>query len=528
MKLAVKIAVYIFLGTILGILWSNYLIIPTLDSLFRDPPSDDFFSKRFPELTKISLVYLFGIYPTSVLVCVLVIRSVLNPILKITKTAKEVASGFLASRIDISSKDEIGDLANTLNVIIQNLSSALQNMANAVRDEKKKETLLTNTLLKIEKEKAKDDAILSSIGEGVAAVDESGSIILFNNAASQIIGCEVVDAVGKKYFEVLHFAEEEADVASMALEQDFIKMALEGNKSTLSEKTFIVTKKGERVPVSESANPIVDKNNKVLGAVIVFRDITRQRNLEKMKDEFVSIASHELRTPMSAIKGLVSMVMEGDYGPVGSELKDPLNDIYLSTERLINLVNDLLDVSRIEEGRLKLVLSNFDINQGITEVINLLNPMAQQKGIYLEFQSQPNSPHVQGDPDKLEEILNNLIGNSIKFTDNGGVTVSYKQMEGLMLVYVSDTGIGIPPEKQDKLFGKFVQIASTEKGRPWGTGLGLYLSKELAKRMGGDVWLSSSELGMGSTFIFSMPVAGSPAAKEVSDRLKIGQAPLTG
>src|SRR3990167_5978482 len=203
------------------------------------------------------------------------------------------------------------------------------------------------------------------------------------------------------------------------------------------------------------------------------------KELDKVKDEFVSIASHELRTPMTAVKGLISMIFEGDFGSLSEELKDPLSDIAVSTDRLIQLVNDMLDTSRIEAGRLKFLLGDFSAGDLASEILSLLKPLTDEKGIVLE--TQPAAEKIYTDPNKFKQILSNLIGNSIKFTDSGRISVSFRVNGEYLCVCISDTGLGISREDREKLFGKFTQISTTQTGRPKGTGLGLYISREFAK-----------------------------------------------
>jgi signal transduction histidine kinase len=272
--------------------------------------------------------------------------------------------------------------------------------------------------------------------------------------------------------------------------------------------------------VADSAAPIFNAEGQLEGVVVVFRDITRERQLEKLKDEFVSVASHELRTPMTAIKGMISMIFDGDYGPVSPELKEPLSDVMTSTERLIHLVNDMLNVSRIEAGRLKFELSNFSVVEPLKEVVLLLQPIAKQKGITLTT-GHLDAQAVQADLDKVKQIINNVVGNSLKFTDQGSITLTTQIKEDRMVTSVEDTGLGIDPADQQKLFGKFQQITSQQEGKPAGTGLGLYISRQLAQKMGGgDLWIQKSELGKGSTFAFSLPLQDSKLAAEVRSAIQ--------
>ena len=243
--------------------------------------------------------------------------------------------------------------------------------------------------------------------------------------------------------------------------------------------------------------------------------MTKERQLDKLKDEFVSIASHELRTPMTAIKGLISMIFEGDYGKIDPQMKEPLSDIASSTQRLIELVNDMLDVSRLEGGRIKYALANIKIADVVKEVLELMHPIAVQKRVELRFDQIHSPEQVQIDENKVKQILSNLIGNSMKFTDKGFIEVRFVVHDQQLILSVRDTGIGIKPEDQKKLFSKFQQVTSSQLGRPVGTGLGLYISREFAKKMGGDLWIANSLVGVGSVFSFSVPLSGTTLAKRV-------------
>lgn len=279
--------------------------------------------------------------------------------------------------------------------------------------------------------------------------------------------------------------------------------------------------------LSEFKNDLIDRLAGVIGVAIdnalLYQEIQganlRLKEVDRLKDEFVSIASHELRTPLSAIDGIVSMIRDGEYGPINKELKQPLEDVNTSSERLINLVNDLLNLSRIAAGRMKYTLSDFLIADVITQTLQLLEPVAKQKNLLLTATDLEKS-NVQGDIDKVKEILNNLIGNSLKFTDKGSITVCAKAVDGKVEVQVSDTGIGIAKEDQVKLFGQFQQLESG-RGRPAGTGLGLHISREMVGKMGGDLWIEKSEKGIGSTFAFSIPKSQSELAKKVRKEIEV-------
>lgn len=440
--------------------------------------------------------------------------SIIHPLREFNKITQIINSGNLGTRVVHSGKDELGDLAGNINGIINNLTRNVQSMANSLRDEKQKEMELAANVAKLQEEQAKDDALLGNLGEGVVAIDEVGKIFLFNKAATALTGYSDAEAIGKNYREVLNFAYEKEKEAV----PDFIYAVLSHMIIRDLPHLQIITKTGAKIPVTHSTT-LISAQQKNYGVIVVLRNITKERQLDKLKDEFVSIASHELRTPMTAIKGLISMIFEGDYGPVTPELKEPLTDISSSTQRLIELVNDMLDVSRLEGGRVKYALSNFKVADLVKEMLDLLRPVAVQKGVELKFANEGGEETIQADPAKIKEILSNLVGNSLKFTDKGFIEVGYVIHDQYLIISVRDTGIGIKPEDQKKLFAKFQQVTSSQLGRPVGTGLGLYISREFAKKMGGDLWIANSQIGVGSVFSLSVPLAGTALAGHVVENI---------
>lgn len=505
MNLSKKTAILIF-----SLLFPSFLIASFFAltvQLFRDVSGVMFY------LAIIALSLLISVL-TSIVLWVLFKVSVIHPIEEFSRITKIINSGNLGTKVIYKGADELGELASNINNIIMSLTRNVQSMANSLRDEKEKEAELAANVSKLQEEQAKDEALLGNLGEGVIAVDGYGKIFLFNRAASALTGYSSIEAIGKNYRDILRFEFEKEKQPV----PDFVYAVL--NRLELKELPHIqiITKTNLRVPVTH-ATTLITANQKNYGAIVVLRNITKERQLDKLKDEFVSIASHELRTPMTAIKGLISMIFEGDYGNVSPEMKEPLNDIASSTQRLIELVNDMLDVSRIEGGRIKYVLSNFRVSELVEEILQLVRPVATQKGIDLKFEQRDGTEMIQADPNKVKQILSNLIGNSLKFIDKGYIEVKYVVHGELLIISVRDTGIGISPEDQKKLFNKFQQVTSSQLGRPVGTGLGLYISREFAKKMGGDLWIANSQVGVGSVFSLSVPIADTTTAKVVASRL---------
>lgn len=256
------------------------------------------------------------------------------------------------------------------------------------------------------------------------------------------------------------------------------------------------------------------------------------KELDRLKDEFVSVASHELRTPMTAIKSYLWMAINGKGGVVPEKQKHYLDRAYFSTERLIKLVNDMLNVSRIEAGRIELELSKFNIIKLIKDVIEEVTPRANELGIRVVYEDSQKASDVVADYDKIKEVLINLVGNSLKFTPKDGqITLKTQEKNGMVETQVADTGKGMAQDDIFKLFRKFGMIDGdlTIAQHGGGTGLGLYISKEIVKMHGGQIWATSPGVGKGSTFTFSLKIAPRkftvPPKKE--DNEKVNLVPTT-
>lgn len=530
MKLTAKILLTLIISALLISSWSVFV-----------------FSIAEKENTLFSFLMAFGLtvvgsIPIFLAAWFILINMLVRPIKSLGNTVKVITSGNLGVRTALKSKDELGELSQNIDHMIQNLANTAQEMANSLRETIKKEAALSanveelevakktilstvddlnNQKLKLEQEKNKAEAILRSITDGVVAVNKFNQIILFNKSAANILGFKFEEVYGRDYKFFIKFLDEKEPNIPV---EDILKKSLFGQPSEGDNKKVIVCKDGRKIPVSDSSAPIWDANSNSQGAVIVFRDISREKQLDHMKDEFVSVASHELRTPMTAIRGLVSMIFEGDYGPINKELEEPLQDIGTSTERLINLVNDMLDVSRIEAGRMKFNYSKFSIKELLEKESMMLKPLARQKNLILEL-TEINEGQVWGDKDKIIQVFTNLVGNSFKFTDQGGIYVKSKIENGFYFVSVSDTGIGISLENQEKLFGKFQQISTEQVGRPAGTGLGLYISREIIRKMKGDLWIESSVIGKGSVFCFKLPLLNNSQIQQPGQTSSVEQRP---
>jgi signal transduction histidine kinase len=264
----------------------------------------------------------------------------------------------------------------------------------------------------------------------------------------------------------------------------------------------------------------VTSGNKAIGCVLLVEDITEERIAARSRDEFFSIASHELRTPLTAIRGNTSIIQQY-YPDVVKDpgIKDMITSIHESAVRLIDIVNDFLDASSLEQSEMKFNKTAFKCGPLIKKVIHEMAEVTQSKQVTVEFDAPAADqlPELFADPARTTQVIYNLIGNAVKFTEHGMVTVSSELQGKAVKIRVHDTGIGISPEGQQILFHKFQQSADSilSRDNTQGTGLGLYISKLMVERMGGSIQLEQSAPGKGSTFAFTLPVA-TPAQRAAS------------
>ncbi len=244
--------------------------------------------------------------------------------------------------------------------------------------------------------------------------------------------------------------------------------------------------------------------------------------VDKAKSEFLSIASHQLYTPLTAIKGYLSMLKEGDYGKVPKKMAPVVDIISQSSERLIELIKSLLDVSRIESGRLELAPESVDLAQMANELVTELVPNAEKKNLSLSFNAQGNLPHVVADKQRIRQVLLNTVDNAIKYTNAGKVEVAVQQNGENITFSVTDTGKGISAEEIERLFSKFTRVGGSDKYHTDGSGLGLYVARTIMREHHGDISVTSPGLGKGSTFTVRVPIEGTKDALVAGKNLTVG------
>lgn len=232
------------------------------------------------------------------------------------------------------------------------------------------------------------------------------------------------------------------------------------------------------------------------------------KELEQLKDEFVFIAAHELRTPVAAMKGYLQLILEGTTGAISDGTRTFIEKVVASNQRLIQLVNDLLEVARSQAGRLTIQVAPIDLAAPIVSSLDELKSLADEKSITMTYQPPTDLPHVLADADRIKEVVVNLVGNAIKYMGGAGnIAVSHEvTADGHVVTHIADTGLGISKEAQEKLFQKFYRVQTDKTKEITGTGLGLFIVKEIVEKMNGTIWATSEE-GKGSVFSFSLPIA---------------------
>jgi PAS domain S-box-containing protein len=351
---------------------------------------------------------------------------------------------------------------------------------------------------RVAEEKERSEAILANIADGIVAVDRDGSIVLWNATAEQISGVPAEEALGRRVSKVL-----QRDLAAE-------------DGAPPGERTLSIQRGDKEVWLSLSEAVMLDASGAIAGRVFAFRDVSSERVVEQMKSDFVATVSHELRTPLTSIYGFAETLMRGDVEFSDVERTTFLGYIASESGRLINIVDDLLSVARLETGTLRLNIEEIDIGSVVGEVVVRMQEHAERWEFELDVPSA--GVVVEADREKLSQVLLNLVDNAVKFSPEGGrISISARRRPESAEVRVSDQGVGIPRADQQRIFSKFFRAESTGVG-VHGTGLGLFLARGLLVAMGGRIWVESKE-GQGSTFVFELPAAASGVVEQAPEKM---------
>lgn len=407
----------------------------------------------------------------------------LKPINALVKGVKGFSDGNLNSRVNIRSGDVLEEVGNSFNLMADKVTQVIQRLEND-----------RNIAIS---EKNKFDEILSSMSEGIIALDFNKNIIFLNKTAEQLIGNSREEVYGKSIDQIIHlFVDADELLAKTYCSSDF------------NQAVKLVGREGRQTKVSLITTQVGGKYQSSLNCILILHDLSREEELEQMKLDFVSMASHELKTPLTSIIGYLSVYLDENKNKLTKDDLMLLDKAFIAAQQLQTLIANILNVNKIEREQLAVSATPIDYLPVLSKVIEDLKSQASQKDITLALVPpiQP-LPKVLGDPVRLNEVVTNLASNAINYTNPGGrVEISTRLLSTEVETIISDTGIGIPPEALPHLFSKFFRVSNDLQKASKGTGLGLYITKSIIEKLQGKVWVQS-EIGKGSKFFFTLPIA---------------------
>ena len=349
------------------------------------------------------------------------------------------------------------------------------------------------------------DLVVDSVGDGIYGVDGDGLITFINPAAARVLGYEPSQLLGREAHSAFHAIR--PDGTPYAIENCYVTEAIRNAVITSAEEDVYVRADGLSVPVEVTATPLTvvgpRGQNEVRGAVVVFRDVTQRREVDRLKSEFVSMVSHELRTPLTSIRGSLGLLTGGALGQLSPAATRMARLALDSSDRLTRLIDEILDVERIESGVLTFTVARHAARELIDGAVDHLQVLAATAGVRVEIGAVAGE--VNADADRVVQTLVNLVGNAIKFSPRGGLVTVRARMRGAYVEFrISDQGRGIPEDKLEAIFGRFEQVDSSDAREKGGFGLGLAISRSLVERLGGRLWAENNPDG-GATFRFTLP-----------------------
>lgn len=362
--------------------------------------------------------------------------------------------------------------------------------------------------------------IIDNIGDGVILIDENKLIRLINPAAANLCGWTVEDASGISLDSVVKLLNDKGDILDPA-QNPFNQIFREG-KSIINNDYILLAKHNQQYPISLHVSPLFDKNQSVYQAIAIINDISREKTNEKQRTDFISTASHEMRTPVAAIEGYLALALNDKVATIDNRARNYLEKAHASTQNLGKLFQDLLTSAKAEDGRLTSHPVIVEMGDFLEQLTSDLKLVAEKKELAVELSSGSATTinatsgsaggervvrplyYVLVDPDRLREVITNLFDNAVKYTAEGKITIGLSGNDQVVQSYIKDTGPGIPQEDLPHLFQKFYRVDNTATRTIGGTGLGLFICRKIIELYNGHIW-AESELGKGSTFYINLP-----------------------
>ncbi len=453
------------------LLEANQIAMQRTNQVVRDTTRNAIILVIFASIASITLSLLAGIQFT---------RTIIRPAEHLTEIVRKISQGHLNQKVDVTTNDEIGELSVEFNKMTERLRAYEQmNVRQLIAEKNKSETIVAN------------------IADPIIVTDEKDRLILLNQAAAALLDAGTNNWNGRKLNEVLQDKKWTAILQSGGTSK---------RDQDRREILIPVERDGATLYFRPRQMQILDDRRRMTGRVTLLQDVTRFKDLDKMKSEFVATVSHELRTPLTSLSMGIDILSKEVLGAVNERQRDVLAAAKDDCERLRKLIKDLLDLSRLESGKLELARELIDLRMLIDDTIRPLHLPFQEKHIRLEVEVPPTIPRFTGDAHQLSWVLNNLLSNALRHTDEGGVvTIRASATPREIQVAVEDTGRGIPLEAQETIFEKFVQIKSSTETTPGSVGLGLSIAREVVEAHGGRIGVTSV-VGKGSTFTFAIPL----------------------
>lgn len=446
----------------------------------------------------------------GIFISALISRYIIRGARLLEEGSERVAKSNFSQKIEFESEDELGKLAFAFNNMAVQLQELYSTLEKKVKDRTEE----------LAQAKARDDAILESIGDGLVFIDLARKVVIANKAAEEILGWKESEMIGKLWDELVDAKDEKGKKIPLETLPTYKILASKtpATITTAASDSYYYTKRdGTVFPVAITASNLLD--TQPLGIILVFRDITRDKEVDRAKSEFVSLASHQLKTPPTAIHWLTERLLSEKTGKLTAKQTEYFNDIRKINQRMIELVNALLNVSRIELGEFAIKPVSKDPCEVVNSVVQELTPLIKNKKIIIKESLQSHRQSMIDVP-LFRMVVYNLIANSIQYTpDNGEIRIECKHSksgemvgertikEDSFILVVSDNGCGIPKHQQDKIFTKFFRADNAKAIHTYGTGLGLYIVKSILDHSGGSIWFISEE-NKGAEFYVATPSQG--------------------